>query len=115
MKNVACCLVLALLLALPGSSQGGLEMAERVCPWWVGYLLASPVRRLLENPEAVIAPHLSSGATAMDVGSGMGFFSLPMAERVGPLMDLGVAIIGGCCGTTPDHIRAIRAAIDCNR
>jgi len=28
------------------------------------------------------------------------------------LMDLGVRIIGGCCGTGPDHIRAIRAAID---
>jgi len=38
-----------------------------------------------------------------------------MAERVGELMDLGVGIIGGCCGTTPDHIRAIRAAIDANR
>lgn len=35
-----------------------------------------------------------------------------MAERVGQLMDLGVSIIGGCCGTTPDHIRAIRSAID---
>jgi 5-methyltetrahydrofolate--homocysteine methyltransferase len=34
-----------------------------------------------------------------------------MAERVGRLMDLGVAIIGGCCGTTPDHIRAIKSAI----
>jgi len=38
-----------------------------------------------------------------------------MAERVSQLLDLGVAIIGGCCGTTPDHIRAIRAAIDSNR
>ncbi|MCW8984286.1 MAG: homocysteine S-methyltransferase family protein [Thermoanaerobaculales bacterium] len=37
-----------------------------------------------------------------------------MAERVGRLMDLGVGIIGGCCGTTPDHIRAIRTAIDAN-
>jgi 5-methyltetrahydrofolate--homocysteine methyltransferase len=27
-------------------------------------------------------------------------------------MDLGVSIIGGCCGTTPAHIRAIRSAID---
>jgi 5-methyltetrahydrofolate--homocysteine methyltransferase len=27
-------------------------------------------------------------------------------------MDLGIAIIGGCCGTTPEHIRALRAAID---
>jgi 5-methyltetrahydrofolate--homocysteine methyltransferase len=35
-----------------------------------------------------------------------------MAERVSQLMDLGVAIIGGCCGTTPNHIRAVRAAID---
>ena len=38
-----------------------------------------------------------------------------MAERVSQLLDLGVAIIGGCCGTTPDHIRAIRAAIDQSR
>jgi 5-methyltetrahydrofolate--homocysteine methyltransferase len=38
-----------------------------------------------------------------------------MAERVRLLMDLGVGIIGGCCGTTPDHIRAIRAAIDRSR
>jgi len=38
-----------------------------------------------------------------------------MAERVSQLKDLGVAIIGGCCGTGPEHIRAIRSAIDANR
>jgi 5-methyltetrahydrofolate--homocysteine methyltransferase len=38
-----------------------------------------------------------------------------MAARVGGLMDLGVSIIGGCCGTTPAHIRAIRAAVDSHR
>jgi 5-methyltetrahydrofolate--homocysteine methyltransferase len=38
-----------------------------------------------------------------------------MAERVPRLIDLGVAIIGGCCGTGPDHIRALRAAIDRHR
>jgi len=59
-------------------------MAERVCPWWIGYLLVSPVRRLFEKPEEVLAPHLKSGITAMDVGCGMGYFSLPMAELVGP-------------------------------
>jgi len=32
-----------------------------------------------------------------------------MAERARALLDLGVAIVGGCCGTTPDHIRALRA------
>ena len=38
-----------------------------------------------------------------------------MGERVSRLMDLGVGIIGGCCGTTPDHIHAIRTAIDQSR
>ncbi len=28
------------------------------------------------------------------------------------LRDSGVALIGGCCGTTPEHIRAMRAALD---
>ena len=35
-----------------------------------------------------------------------------MAARVPELLDAGVAIVGGCCGTTPDHTRAIRAAVD---
>ncbi|WP_305043130.1 homocysteine S-methyltransferase family protein [Geoalkalibacter sp.] len=30
----------------------------------------------------------------------------------GRMIALGVRIIGGCCGTTPAHIRAIRAALD---
>jgi 5-methyltetrahydrofolate--homocysteine methyltransferase len=33
-------------------------------------------------------------------------------ERVAELLAAGVAIIGGCCGTTPAHIRAIRQAVD---
>lgn len=28
------------------------------------------------------------------------------------LIELGVRIIGGCCGTTPEHIRAMRVALD---
>ena len=34
-----------------------------------------------------------------------------MAERFGRLAELGIDIIGGCCGTGPDHIRALRATI----
>jgi SAM-dependent methyltransferase len=58
-------------------------MAERVCPWWVGYLLVSPVRRWLEKPEQVLGARVGSGATALDVGCAMGYFSLPLAELVG--------------------------------
>jgi 5-methyltetrahydrofolate--homocysteine methyltransferase len=35
-----------------------------------------------------------------------------MATRVPELLDLGVALVGGCCGTTPEHIRAVREAVD---
>ena len=34
------------------------------------------------------------------------------AARVPDLIAAGANFIGGCCGTTPDHIRAIRAAVD---
>ncbi|HYG75364.1 MAG TPA: homocysteine S-methyltransferase family protein [Planctomycetota bacterium] len=34
-----------------------------------------------------------------------------MAARIADLKTAGVAIIGGCCGTTPEHIRAFRAAL----
>ncbi len=35
-----------------------------------------------------------------------------MADRARGLIDAGVAIIGGCCGTTPAHIAALRALVD---
>jgi len=59
-------------------------MAEAVCPWWVGYILANPLRRLFQDPKRILAPHLKAGMTALDAGCAMGFFSLPMAEMVGP-------------------------------
>jgi 5-methyltetrahydrofolate--homocysteine methyltransferase len=35
-----------------------------------------------------------------------------MAERVKEMLDIGVSIVGGCCGTTPEHIRAFRTLVD---
>ena len=35
-----------------------------------------------------------------------------MAARARQLLEAGVGIIGGCCGTTPDHVRALRAVVD---
>jgi len=34
-----------------------------------------------------------------------------MAEQAKALVRAGVAIVGGCCGTTPEHVRALRAAV----
>jgi 5-methyltetrahydrofolate--homocysteine methyltransferase len=35
-----------------------------------------------------------------------------MVVGVVPLLEAGVSIIGSCCGSTPEHIRAFRAAMD---
>jgi len=35
-----------------------------------------------------------------------------MAARVKAIVDAGASIVGGCCGTTPAHIQAIRKAVD---
>ena len=35
-----------------------------------------------------------------------------MVSGVVPLLEAGANIIGGCCGSTPDHIRAFRNAMD---
>ena len=59
-------------------------MKEHICPWWIGYILASPLRRLLQNPRKILDPHVKPGMIMLDVGCGMGYFSLAMAETVGP-------------------------------
>ncbi len=60
-------------------------MAERVCPWWIGYLLASPARRWMAgNPENLLEPYVREGMTVLEPGPGMGFFTLPLARLVGP-------------------------------
>lgn len=50
----------------------------------------------------------------MDVGGRVIYPSSPeyFAQYARDAADEGVAIIGGCCGTTPSHIRAMREALD---
>ena len=58
-------------------------MAEHVCPWWVGYILISPFRRFLQNPRKILDSYVEPGMVVLDVGCGMGYFSLDMAKMVG--------------------------------
>jgi len=60
------------------------NLAEHVCPVWIGYLLASPIRKLFQNPNKILNPYIKPGMTVLDVGSAMGFFSLPLAKMVKP-------------------------------
>ena len=38
-----------------------------------------------------------------------------MVIGVGPLLDAGARIIGACCGSTPEHIRAFRQSLDAHQ
>jgi SAM-dependent methyltransferase len=58
-------------------------MKHGVCPWWLGYLLASPLRRLLQDPAKLLAPYIREGMTVLEPGPGMGFFTLELARFVG--------------------------------
>ena len=35
-----------------------------------------------------------------------------MVKGVMPLLEAGANIVGACCGSTPEHIRLIRRAVD---
>jgi ubiquinone/menaquinone biosynthesis C-methylase UbiE len=60
-------------------------MAHRVCPWWIGYLLASPLRRWLgQDPAKILSPYVREAMTVLEPGPGMGFFTIPLARLVGP-------------------------------
>jgi ubiquinone/menaquinone biosynthesis C-methylase UbiE len=53
------------------------------CPWWLGWLLASPLRRLLEDPDALLGPLVEPGQRVLEIGPGYGFFTTALAARVG--------------------------------
>jgi ubiquinone/menaquinone biosynthesis C-methylase UbiE len=58
-------------------------MDKHVCPWWLGYFLTSPLRRISHKPERILAEYVDASYRVLDIGSGMGFFSIPMAKTVG--------------------------------
>jgi len=58
-------------------------MAHRICPWWLGYWLISPLRRWSQNPAEILAPYIREGMTVLEAGPGMGFFTLELARLAG--------------------------------
>jgi ubiquinone/menaquinone biosynthesis C-methylase UbiE len=58
-------------------------VSGHICPWWLAYSFDNPLRRLFHNPEKMLGPYVEKGMTVLDVGCGMGFFSIGMAGLVG--------------------------------
>lgn len=58
-------------------------MAEPLCPPWLSFTLTNVLRRMAQDPDRILRPFLGDGDTAVDVGCGPGFFTVPMACLVG--------------------------------
>lgn len=56
------------------------DKPHHVCPWWFAYTFDHPLRRLVQPPEKLLAPYVKPGSRAIDVGCGMGYFSIAMAR-----------------------------------
>jgi ubiquinone/menaquinone biosynthesis C-methylase UbiE len=54
-----------------------------VCSWRHAYLFDNVLRRLFHRPEEMFAGYVEPGMTALDVGCGMGYFSIGMARMLG--------------------------------
>ncbi|MGD8993465.1 MAG: methyltransferase domain-containing protein [Desulfobacterales bacterium] len=58
-------------------------MGGHICPWWFGYTFDNRLRYLFHRPQKILAQYVASGMTVLDVGCGMGFFSIGLARLVG--------------------------------
>jgi len=56
---------------------------DHVCPWWLAYTFDNPLRRLIHNPEKMFGDYVTEGMTVLDIGCGLGYFTLGLAELVG--------------------------------
>lgn len=76
-------------------------------------LLAAVMEITSANPEAIVIAKANCGIPEIR-GEKVVYTGTPelMARYVQLAMDAGVKIIGGCCGTSADHIAAMRRAMD---
>ncbi len=77
---------------------------EQMAPLMERFLACSSVPVLAE-PNAGL-PELVDGKTVFRLPPE------PFAEKTAAFVGMGARLVGGCCGTTPDHIAALRRAVD---
>jgi ubiquinone/menaquinone biosynthesis C-methylase UbiE len=62
----------------------GAETSQHVCPAEHSGWLTNPFRTLFNNPKRILKGSVAEGEVALDLGCGPGFFTLPLANMVGP-------------------------------
>ncbi len=54
-----------------------------LCPRWLCFTFDNGLRRLVQDPDRIIRPYVGQGDTVLDAGPGIGYFTIPVAKRVG--------------------------------
>jgi len=75
---------------------------RHTCPWWLCFIFDNPLRRLIQDPDLILRGLVQPGQAVLDIGCGMGYFSLPLARLVG---EKGTVI---CVDMQPEMLEATR-------
>jgi ubiquinone/menaquinone biosynthesis C-methylase UbiE len=57
---------------------------QHTCPWWLLFTFDNPLRKWIHDPEKILAGYVRPGDVVLDVGCGMGYFTLALARLAGP-------------------------------
>lgn len=57
-----------------------IDSNKRICPVEKAGVLDNSFRKLLQNPQRILKPYIQKGMTVLDLGCGLGFFSIEIAE-----------------------------------
>ena len=61
-----------------------LYLGPHTCPWWFGYTFDNPFRKLFHDPIEILSKFVKHGQVVVDIGCGLGYFSIALARMVGP-------------------------------
>ncbi len=57
---------------------------RHVCPWWLCFTFDNVFRKAFQDPHKILKGLIRAGDTVLDIGAGMGYFTIPMAKLAGP-------------------------------
>ena len=97
--------------AAAGLSEAGADVVGVNCGNGIDAMVELAVE-MREATDGYLIVHSNAGIPAIERGV-IVYPETPefMAERFKTLADMGINIIGGCCGTNPDHIRSLAKAV----